>query len=299
MYDDEFLKYAASLQFHLLYPMSGILSGISADTEEPPLTDGRIHVYLGQRQTAQMLRNICLKVVEQDEANKSKDWERIAEFINRIFLVRLKKPVFNPVRGNLVMSYRQTKVDGNLDISLTGRGLQQILLILAYLYWHKKSILLVDEPDAHLEILRQKQNYEILKHVARKNECQVIIATHSEVILDDAIETNLTLLLDGEAVNLAQRQDIKIHYAHLALNTTIKPACIPGDRLKSTLMKSVKMSEFDEKVFKAFAVMQNQPAILNKGDFYRLANYYPREALQGEVYQKLDLLVKYLNLKSP
>ena len=75
---------------------------------------------------------------------------------------------------------------------------------------HKKAILLVDEPDAHLEILRQKQVYEILKDVAERNGCQVVIATHSEVILDDAIDTNLTLLLHGEAVNLAKQQDMKL-----------------------------------------------------------------------------------------
>ena len=44
---------------------------------------------------------------------------------------------------------------------------------------------------------------EILKDVARENGSQIIIATHSEIILDDAVETNLTLLVNGEAVDLA------------------------------------------------------------------------------------------------
>lgn len=207
--DDELLRTAAEMQFHLLYPMSGIMSGISAETEETPLPDGRINVFLGQGQTARVLRNICYKVVEQDKENRTNDWDDIAKIIDRIFLINIKKPTFNETRGTLMMSYEQHGVDNALDISLAGRGLQQILLILAYLYWHKRSLLLVDEPDAHLEILRQKQVYEILKHVAQKNECQVIIATHSEVILDDAIDTNLTLLLHGEAVNLANQQDMK------------------------------------------------------------------------------------------
>lgn len=207
--NEELLKHAAALQFHLLYPMSGIMSGISADTEETPLPDGRISVYLGQGQTAQVLRNICYKVVEQDKKNGSKDWDEIVQLIKRLFLITLGRPVFNETRGSLMMSYKQPGVDSDLDISLAGRGLQQILLILSYLYWHKNSLLLVDEPDAHLEILRQKQVYEILKHIADKNKCQVVIATHSEVILDDAVDNNLTLLLHGEAVNLAKQQDMK------------------------------------------------------------------------------------------
>ncbi len=207
--DNELLKFAVNLNFHLLYPMSGIMSGVSADTEETPLPDGRIDVFLGQGQTAQVLRNLCYKVTEQDKKNHTNDWEEIHKLIKKLFLVEIKEPIFNKIRGTLTMGYRQSGVENELDISLAGRGLQQILLILAYLYWHKKSILLVDEPDAHLEILRQRQVYEILKHVAALNNCQVIIATHSEVILDDAIDSNLTLLLNGEAVNLAKQQDMK------------------------------------------------------------------------------------------
>lgn len=208
--DDDLLRFAAEMQFHLLYPMSGIMSGISADTEESPLPDGRINVFLGQGQTAQVLRNICFKVTENDRANGTHDWDAITGLIHRIFLIDLHQPIFNETRGNLILSYNQGGVDSTLDISLAGRGLQQILLILSYLYWHKSSILLVDEPDAHLEILRQKQVYEILKDVAERNGCQVVIATHSEVILDDAVDTNLTLLLHGEAVNLAKQQDMKL-----------------------------------------------------------------------------------------
>ena len=49
---------------------------------------------------------------------------------------------------------------------------------------------------------------ELRKNAVRQNS-QLIIATHSEVILDDAVDTNLTLLLNGEAVNLATQQDMK------------------------------------------------------------------------------------------
>jgi hypothetical protein len=84
-----------------------------------------------------------------------------------------------------------------------------MLLILAYLFSHKRSVLLVDEPDAHLEILRQKQVFVLLRDIATQNESQVVMVTHSEVILDAALETNLTLLLDGRADNLARK--VQIH----------------------------------------------------------------------------------------
>jgi hypothetical protein len=68
-------------------------------------------------------------------------------------------------------------------------------------------VLLVDEPDAHLEILRQRQIYAILNTIIQENNGQVIIATHSEAILEEA--TNLTFLMDGKADNLTKQADIK------------------------------------------------------------------------------------------
>lgn len=206
--EDKLIQHAANLQFHLLYPMSGIMSNVSAETEETPLADGRINLLLGQGQTAQVLRNICFKVVEQDAQSKSADWEKITEIMKQVFLVTINKPFHNQVRGSLVMTYRQEGIETDFDISLAGRGLQQVLLILAYLHWHKNSILMIDEPDAHLEILRQKQIFAILNTIIHNNHGQVIIATHAEAILDEALENNLILLLQGEATNLAKHQDV-------------------------------------------------------------------------------------------
>jgi predicted ATPase len=81
---------------------------------------------------------------------------------------------------------------------------QQMLLIFAYLYSHKRSVLLVDEPDAHLEILRQKQVYVLLRDIASENQSQVVMVTHSEVILDEALDNNLTLLMDGKMMTRPQ-----------------------------------------------------------------------------------------------
>jgi AAA15 family ATPase/GTPase len=203
--DNALIQYASNLNFSLLYPISGILSGAAADTEEAQITDGRINVLLGQGQTAQVLRNICYKVAFDRGAEGEADWEYITGLMNRLFMISLNKPEMIASRGSFRLTYKEREKagDNDLEISLAGRGAQQVLLILAYLFWHKKSVILVDEPDAHLEILRQKQIYAILNSVAERNGSQVIISTHSEVILDEAIDTNLTLLLNNKANNLA------------------------------------------------------------------------------------------------
>ena len=199
----DWLEAAAKIQVELLYPMSGL------ETEEPILQPGRIDVLLGQGQTAQVLRNLCLMVHQ----NSPDDWRQIAQLMKRLFSVDLDQPR-ETTRGSIELTYSQEGVREPLDIALAGRGYQQMLLIFAYLYSHQSSVLLVDEPDAHLEILRQKQVYVLLREIAALNRSQVVLVTHSEVILDEALDGNLTLLLDGRADDLAAKSDIRNTLKH-------------------------------------------------------------------------------------
>ena len=201
--DLDLIKHAASISVELLHPMSGL------ETEEPILKPGRINVLLGQGQTAQVLRNLCLIVAK----DAPEDWRRIASLMRRLFQAELEEPRENE-RGAIELTYRQVDVKEPLDISLAGRGFQQLLLLFAYLFSHKRSVLLIDEPDAHLEILRQRQVYVLLRDVAHRNESQVILVTHSEVVLSEALDRNLTLILEGVADDLAKKDDIKNSLKH-------------------------------------------------------------------------------------
>lgn len=207
----DLIRHAARVAVALLYPMSGL------ETEEKILKSGAVDVLLGQGQTAQVLRNLCLMVFNQSP----EDWLRISGLMRRLFGVELTQPL-ETSRGSIELQYRQPGVKEALDVSSSGRGFQQMLLIFAYLYSHKGSVLLVDEPDAHLEILRQKQVYVLLRDIAGENGSQVVMVTHSEVILDEALENNLTLLLDGRAENLAKTQRIKDSLKHFGAEHYVK-----------------------------------------------------------------------------
>jgi ABC-type multidrug transport system ATPase subunit len=209
--DLELIRHAASLRVELLYPMSGL------DMEEPILQPGRVDVLLGQGRTADVLRNLCLAVAK----SSVDDWARVSQLIRRLFNVTLGEPE-ETARGTIALSYRQPGVKEALDISSAGRGMLQMLLVFAYLYSHKGSVLLVDEPDAHLEILRQKQVYVLLRDIASENGSQVVMVTHSEVILDEALDTNLTLLLEGRADDLAKKQDIRNSLKHFGADHYVK-----------------------------------------------------------------------------
>ena len=94
------------------------------------------------------------------------------------------------------MSYREGS-NVSLDISSSGRGLQQTLLLLAYIAAHPGSVLLLDEPDAHLEILRQRQIYQMLTNSATEHGSQIVAASHSEVILNEAAGRDVVIAFLG------------------------------------------------------------------------------------------------------
>jgi predicted ATPase len=271
---DGLLQYASELEVKILYPMSGIAR------EEPLIAEGRIDVLVGQGQTSEVLRNICYKIIENDEKNNTKDWDSVRELMKNLFNITLLKPYFNQAQGTVELSYQTPEItakkDG-LDIGLSGRGQQEVLLLIAYIYTHKRAILLLDEPDAHLEILRQKQVFSLLKHLADKNGNQIIIATHSEVILNEASDNNLMLLLDGTAINLSDssKKTIKSALKDFGLE----------HYYKARVCKSVLYVEgnTDIEMLRAFAVKLKHPIEKLLDD--KLYSYYVAD---NEPYDTFD-----------
>jgi hypothetical protein len=116
--------------------------------------------------------------------------------IQKLFGVSLNSPEYIHERGEIALTYC-TQNGIILDISSAGRGLQQTLLLLAHLDVNPNSILLLDEPDAHLEILRQRQIYQLLTEVATRQGSQIIAASHSEVILNEAADRDMVVAFVG------------------------------------------------------------------------------------------------------
>ena len=169
-----------------LPPMSGLLSN------ETHLDRGAINVRIGEGRTAEVLRNLCYQISEESNGK----WDELTEHINRLFGSQLDRPQYVQERGEISMTYRER---GNtLDLSSTGRGMQQTMLLLAWLYARPGTVLLLDEPDAHLEILRQRQIYQLLTEVADKNDNQIIAASHSEILLNEAADRDIVVAFVGK-----------------------------------------------------------------------------------------------------
>lgn len=166
--------------------------GDKPDLERPGVAINRND--LVARQTAQVLRNLCYYLYS--DSSQGKKWDELSRRIQELFGVKLLPPEYVVQRGEITMEYEEHGT--TLDLSSAGRGLQQTILLLAYLYANSNSVLLLDEPDAHLEILRQKQIYDILTDSAQQQNSQIIAASHSEVILNEAIGRDTVIAFVGK-----------------------------------------------------------------------------------------------------
>lgn len=170
-------------------------SGIGA--EERRMDRGAQQLEIGRGKPGDILRNL-LHEVSKDDAH----WEQLTADIRDLFQISLVKPEYDEAMPFIVCEYLAGVTSGKskknaerYDIASGGSGFHQVLLLLSFFYARPASVLLMDEPDAHLHVILQKQVYERLRSVASKRQCQLIVATHSEVILDSTAPTRVISFL--------------------------------------------------------------------------------------------------------
>ncbi|MFZ4396037.1 MAG: ATP-dependent nuclease [Kiritimatiellia bacterium] len=162
-------------------PFSGI--GVNETRYDRPYQD----MLVGQGKGGDILRNLLLEVSQKATDD---DWMQLERIIEEGFQYRLLRPVYGGA-PYITCQYLKKIPSGRnlgglapLDISTTGSGFHQLLLILAFMFAHPSSLILLDEPDAHLHVLLQKQLYDILRTLCNERKGQLVIATHSEVLID-------------------------------------------------------------------------------------------------------------------
>lgn len=172
----EFISEMADEKIGYIMPMSGLVPN------EVRYEKGTIKARIGEGRTAEILRNLCYLIYDE---NKN-EWQRIVDLFANIFKVELNVPKYSPVNGEITLSYNEGNTK-KIDIANSGTGFRQMLLLFTYVSAFSNSILLIDEPDAHLEPIRQREVYNLLTKFIKDNNSQLIIATHSETILVEAV----------------------------------------------------------------------------------------------------------------
>ncbi|MBM3330090.1 MAG: ATP-binding protein [Calditrichaeota bacterium] len=136
-------------------------------------------------------------------------WGDLQRILKRFFGVELLEP--EKVGGQLWVWYKQLDSGRNnalkLEITSAGSGFLQTLLIFAYLNSREGKILLLDEPDAHLEWRKQEEIYNELKELAKGRKSQLIVSSHSEVIINQ--EDRQTIVCFPQGRPLIEREEVQ------------------------------------------------------------------------------------------
>jgi len=154
--------------------------------------DGPLRKQIGKAQPGSVLRNLLLRVWEENREN----WSEIQRVIKQWFSVDLKEPQYERgVDTQIICEYKQG--DKAYDIISGGSGFHQTLTLLAFFYGYKPTTILLDEPDAHLHVNLQREILDYLKNqrVLQRNT-QFLIATHAEEFIKGVDVRQIMSLLD-------------------------------------------------------------------------------------------------------
>ena len=164
------------------------MTGLGID--EPLFHMPKIEQLLGLGRPGEVLRNL-LAEASHDE----KSWARIQESIKKLFGYELLPP--DTSTANILSEYRVAGTTRpQFDIASSGSGFQQVLMLLAFMNTRPGALLLLDEPDAHLHVILQDAIYHELRAAAARHRSQLIIATHSEVVINSVEPRELYAVLD-------------------------------------------------------------------------------------------------------
>ena len=219
------LERIADFQVVHIPPFSGI------GPEEHRVDKAYQDVLIGQGKPGDIIRNLLLEI----NRDKPEDWDTLCGHIQDIFEFELLSPTYEglPYIRCEYLDRSSGKGSKALDISCGGSGFLQVLMLLGFLYARPATVILLDEPDAHLHIILQKQVYDKLREIARQRGSQLLIATHSEVLIDNTSPGKILSFFKtphnlGERIS--QRQQLQ-----LALSRLTSSDLLQADQIKRIL----------------------------------------------------------------
>lgn len=164
--------------------------------QEPYVTPARRSAMSIEARYSEMYRSSLLHLNETDK----KALKSINLVLKKHLDVEITSIKFDPEKDVYVdIEYLQNGV--NLDLANAGSGMLQVIQLLVYIYLHKPTLLLIDEPDAHLHPELQAKLGPVLKTVTVTMHAQLFVATHSPDVID-AFTPAEVFFINAEKKNL-------------------------------------------------------------------------------------------------
>jgi predicted ATPase len=153
-------------------------------------------------QYGSVIRNLLWELKD----SKDKDgWKRLKAILKRLYPEAELDVTFDKDVDRFINSeYHDGSLSRSLDVVVSGTGFQQALQIFSGVLSQGSSIVLMDEPDAHLHARLQVELMGVFEDLARDQGIQFVLATHSPHLLAAAPEGSLRAMIDGRAHPFAQ-----------------------------------------------------------------------------------------------
>ncbi len=183
---------------------------LGIESHETKGDEGYIRSETGRGLPGRIIRNVLLNLSKRGD----EEWKKFTNIIEKWFAIHINKPKYDPAIDRYInITYQkihhQTKklAVPKLDLIMAGSGFHQILIALGFFYAYKPDIILYDEPDAHLHHNLQRNLIEYLKE--NKINTQFIIATHSEIFIDNVDNSSLYSLISPNSKRFDDKLVIK------------------------------------------------------------------------------------------
>lgn len=139
----------------------------------------------------------------QVQQKSSDNWTELRERAKDLFQVELQNINYNPaIDPDIIIEYLPISPDKSkmkFEIANAGSGFLQFLLLAAFMYAHNTgAVLLIDEPDSHMHTFLQRYVYDWLQEIASKTNSQLIISTHSEILVNSASDIEQIITFFGQ-----------------------------------------------------------------------------------------------------
>lgn len=177
------------------HPAVWVPSAVGIVRDEEYRTPARRTALINAGRHNEVLRNLLFDL-HQEHPDR---YELLQEILRERFAASFSHVSFDDARDEFVQADMAAAGDVTHDLYSAGSGYVQVVQLLAFILTQSPSIVLLDEPDAHLHSSLQRAIVEILEDIGRDQGLQILIATHSKEIINFIDPSRLIFVQAGES----------------------------------------------------------------------------------------------------
>lgn len=193
----EFFNYLSDIQNTFSYYVTG-LSGILGSEEKR--SNAIVKELAAKGASNSVFRNIIYLLSQKKDENGIKsEWEEFQKIINQIFEgYKIYVDYDEDNHKEIIVEVENNGI--KIPIDSMGTSFLQIVQMISYILLYKPTLIIVDEPDAHLHPNKQRLIMDILLDIRKKYDMQIIVSTHSNHIINCIKDSsNVIYLEEGNA----------------------------------------------------------------------------------------------------